>query len=569
MADTIQKGITITFRGDTAEFDKGVSKINGELKSLKDETKLLNKELKLDPNNFDKLSQKLTNLKSQEKLLKEELDAYNQAMAQMDKNSKEFENTEKKARNLQIQLGYVTKEIDKLGGNQVSLALNTLGKQFDDVGSKISGLGQKFSGLSAAASGLLAGFGKLSYDVVKSADDINTLAKQTGLSTDTLQVFGQMADLVDVDLNTLSKSALNLTKNIDTKNAQENYKKLGVSIKDLDGNYRKTEDILFDTIKALQKVDDETERSLIANDLFGKSYSQLGSILNDTSVDLEKIRTQVEENGVILSQDELNKLNAVNDNIDTFKMTLSGMGTTLVSEFQEPLKNVTDKLVILANKVKEFMGSLSTEQKERILTIIGIVAGIAPLLLIVGSAISTIGTILGALGTIVSTITTIWGAFNAILSANPIGVVIIVVGALIAVIALLVKHWDEVKQKVMEVWEQFKQTEFVQTLIEWFDLLIEKVQAVVEWFRNLFDWVGNVISKVGEFFSSGIEKVVGWFSSGGFGNAGAYASGGYGTLELNTTINVNNNGSNLSPLDAQQFGRQIVEYVNDKLGRRI
>jgi TP901 family phage tail tape measure protein len=43
------------------------------------------------------------------------------------------------------------------------------------------------------------------------------------------------------------------------------------------------------------------------------------------------------------------------------------------------------------------------------------------------------------------------GIFNAVMSANPIALIIIGVAALIAVIVLLVKNWDKVKDKVMAV----------------------------------------------------------------------------------------------------------------------
>lgn len=569
MAESIAKGITIVLRGETAEFDKGVSKINSELKGLKKETKLLNGELKFDPYNVEKLTQKMKLLKDQEKLLNEELDAYNQAMQKMDVNSDEFKEAEKKVRSLNVELKNVKLTIDKLGGNEVGVKLKALGNNLTKVGDNITKLGNGFKLLSGTASAMLLSYGKMSLDLSKYADDINTMAKQTGLGTDTLQAFGQMASLIDVDLNTLSKSAVYLTKNLDSKKAVNTYKQLGVAIKDANGNYRNTEDILFDTLSALQQVEDETKRSMLANDLFGKSYSELGAILNDASVDLSSIKDQVKENGVILSQDELDKLNEVNDNIDKFKMAVSGIGTSLVADFQEPIANITGKLVELAKKVKEFVGGLSTKQKESILKILGVVASISPILLVVGGAISSVGKAITNINTLMTTLGPMVSTLFTTLTTNPLAMVVVGVVALTSAVVWLYENFDEVKAKVSEVWEKFKQTEFVQNLIDIFNTLKETLDNVIESIKGVFNWIGDTIGKVGEFMNSGINKIVGWFSSGGFGNMGAYASGGYGTLELSTTINVNNNGANLSPYQAQAFGRQIVEYVNDKLGRRI
>lgn len=605
MADSIYKGITITFRGDTTEFDKGVSKIDSELKDLKAETKLLNRELKLDPNNFDKLSQKLTGLQKQEGLLKEKLDAYNQAMKEAEIGSKAFEDAQKQARELQIELAYVEKAIDRLGGNKVSLAINVMAKELENAGKKVEDLGKKFAGLSTACAGIITAFGKLSYDVVKSADDINTLSKQTGLSTDTLQAFGQMADLIDVDLNTLSKSAVYLTKNLDNKTTLNAYKKLGVAVKDNNGNFRATEDILFDTLKALQRVEDETTRNMIASDVFGKSYSALGSIINDVGVDLDDVTESIKKNGRILSKDELTALNDVNDSIDTMKIKASALGTSLVAEFKEPIATLVDNVSKLFDKVIEFVNSLSTEQKQKILNVIVIIASISPILIVIGKTIGLVATAFSTLSNVVGFLVTTFKGLKALFVADPIGMTITAIMALVAVVIYLYNNCEgfrdlvnrigaylkdiflsildkvktafdnvatfvqDTRDKMASMWEQFKQTEFAQTFIDIFNKVKEAIEGVIEALKSVYNWFGSVISRVGDFFASGISKVAGWFGSGGFGNAGAFASGGYGTLELQTTINVNNNGANISSLQAQQFGRQIVEYVNDKLGRRI
>lgn len=610
MATTVEKGITITFRGDTTQFDKGISTINGELKTLKSDMKLLNRELKLDPTNIDKLSQKFKALQNQEKLIKEEIDSYKQAMKGLDSSSEEFKKMSDKVRGLQVDLEYCRKEMDKLGGNQMSVVLNGLSDKFEKIGSSVTKLGNSLAPLSAVASGVLASFGKLSVDTVRTADDINTLAKQTNLSTDTLQIFGQMADLIDVDLKSLSKSALTVTKNLDNKNALSTWEKLGVSVKDSTGSYRNVEDILFDTVSALQKIEDETERSILANEVFGKSYSNLGSILNDTTFDLNELRSQVDANGVILSSDELNALNDINDDLDTFKMTLSGIGTSIVADLKEPLKSVTSSLTTLATKIKEVVSAMSPQTKETILKIISAIAIASPILLAVGTAISTISKVLGTISTVLNVLFPVIQAIGTFLAtANPIGLVVTGLAILIPLfmtlyercegfrdiinkigsflrdvftgavqgvsdaISSLCQWFKDTWSAVGDLWNKMQQTEFIRNLTGAFESLRDTLMSVVEWLKSTFDWLGSVVEKVGDFFASGISSVGdfigGIFDSGGFGNNGAYQSGGYGTLEFATTINITNNGANLTSAEAQRFGRQIVEYVNEKLGRRV
>lgn len=49
----------------------------------------------------------------------------------------------------------------------------------------------------------------------------------------------------------------------------------------------------------------------------------------------------------------------------------------------------------------------------------------------------------------------IQSVLNVVMTANPIGLVITAIAALIGVVALLVKHWDKVKAALMSAWEWF------------------------------------------------------------------------------------------------------------------
>ena len=49
------------------------------------------------------------------------------------------------------------------------------------------------------------------------------------------------------------------------------FAELGVSLTDADGNTRAVNEIFYDTIEALSKVENETDRDTLAMSLFGKS----------------------------------------------------------------------------------------------------------------------------------------------------------------------------------------------------------------------------------------------------------------------------------------------------------
>ena len=82
-------------------------------------------------------------------------------------------------------------------------------------------------------------------------------------------------------------------------------------------------------------------------------------------------------------------------------------------------------------------------------------------------------------------------ALNAAMSANPIGLVIVAIAALIAIGVLLYRNWDTIREKVLALWGSFS----------------EKFPAIAEIVRNYIGQVIEIWEKVKKTFSSIIDFV--------------------------------------------------------------
>lgn len=112
----------------------------------------------------------------------------------------------------------------------------------------------------------------------------------------------------------------------------------------------------------------------------------------------------------------------------------------------------------ISNLIGWFAG-LDEGTKRTIITILGIVAAVGPVLMILGKVVGAIGTMIGTfskLKTAWGAVTTVSNLFNASLLANPITWVIAGIMALIAAIVLLWKNWDTVSQWLSDSWEWIK-----------------------------------------------------------------------------------------------------------------
>lgn len=171
----------------------------------------------------------------------------------------------------------------------------------------------------------LVGIKDVIADSVKDAaaygDEINTLSKKTGLSTQTLQQFDYMSELIDVDLNTITGSLTKLTRNMESaKNgtgaAAEAFDTLGVSVTDEEGKLRNNQEVWAETIDALGQIENSTERDALAMQIFGKSAQDLNPLIMAGADTLKELQKEAENTGYVLDTDTLDTLNDVQEGFD-------------------------------------------------------------------------------------------------------------------------------------------------------------------------------------------------------------------------------------------------------------
>lgn len=186
------------------------------------------------------------------------------------------------------------------------------------------------AGTTAVATGLSA----LTLKSALAADDLNTLAKQSGFSTADIQKWQYASDLIDVSIDDIVKSAGKMKKNMisTSKTTIAAWDQLGIKVKDGNGHLRNSTTVFYETLTALSKVQNETERDTLAMTLFGKSADSLAGIVDDGGAALQELAGKAEKAGVILSQDTLDSANALNDKVDTLKATVKGFAGKVGSE---------------------------------------------------------------------------------------------------------------------------------------------------------------------------------------------------------------------------------------------
>lgn len=180
------------------------------------------------------------------------------------------------------------------------------------------------------------------------ADEMNSMASVTGLSTDTLQTYKYMADLVDVSLDTVTGSLSKVTKNMysamkGTGDAADVWKELGVAIVDENGKMRKAEDVFNDTLTALSKIDNETERDAKAMKVLGKSAQDLNPLIEAGADKLNELSREAKESGYVMSGSALDALNRQQDAMDRLNKKVEATGNRFAAELAPSMEKAYTK----------------------------------------------------------------------------------------------------------------------------------------------------------------------------------------------------------------------------------
>ncbi|MBR5990946.1 MAG: phage tail protein [Bacilli bacterium] len=346
MADTF--GLKIGLEGE--------KQFKQQLKEIEQSFKVLGSEMKLVDSQFDKNDKSVEALTARNAVLKKSIvtqkDKIETLRSALDNASKSFGENDSRTKAWQTKLNEAQAElnkmerelkdnasaIDKLGDGFQDSAKNAdkFGDEVEEVGKKSDDAGSKFSSLGAIAGGIAAAlavaFAAVSAAAIKAgksliemtkegasyADNIITQSTVIGIATDKLQEYAYAAELVDVSLDTLTGS---MKKNImSMKSAASGsasysgaYEKLGISVKDANGNLRDSETVYWELIEALGEIENDTERDALAMTLLGKSAQDLNPLIETGSKKMQELAKEAHQAGYVLSDELLQAYGAFDD----------------------------------------------------------------------------------------------------------------------------------------------------------------------------------------------------------------------------------------------------------------
>lgn len=451
-------------------------------------------------------------------------------------------------------------KLDKLGA-----AFSNLGKRFGDLTSGIAASATRATTALGLLGASFAGLGYGAFSLVKNAADIggelDDMSFKLGIGVEALQEYRYAAKLAGLEQATLDTGIQKLGLNAaeaakGNKVLAKEFSRLGIRVKESNGQMRPTEKILDDTLVRLSKMKDPLQRNAAAFKLFGKSGVGLVQMLNGGVEGLRAARKEARELGIVMSQEAALAGAEFGDHLDRLTLRLQGFGTLLgvhllpvisqlvesfnewmsvnhklisstltewAAKFTRVLRALMDPTSEVRQGISRFFEVLQTGYSyiKPIVDLIGgpMIASLTALgIWIAGPAIYGITMMMAAL----LKLTAVTISFGAALLMNPIGVTIAAVALLAAGIAVLIKRWDEVKEYFTSGWDSVVAgfnvgfIEGIMELLRNFSPLVLISKAITECIdylfgTNLTDAGAAMIDSLWAGLASSMDGLKSWF----------------------------------------------------------
>lgn len=478
MASGRIRGITIEIDGDTKNLNKSLKDVDSQLSSTKTALKDVEKLLKLDPKNVELLDQKQKLLNTAIEATKDRLDQLKGALDQdltteeADALKREIIATEQSLADYESQAEDAAGATEDLGGDMKEAKGATEDAKEGWTESKAvlaelakEGLDKAAEACKKLAKALAGAVG----DSAEYADEILTMSTKYGMSTDSLQEFSYMAELVDTDLGTITGSMTKLTKAMGSDS--DVFAQLGVSIRNADGSMRSADAVFLDVIDALGQMESGVERDNVAMELFGKSAQELNPLIETGSAGIAAYAQEAHDMGAVLDEEALTSLGEMDDSFQRVEQA----GTALKNTIGTALAPVITQIAESIANLSAWFQSLDPNMQQTIITIVGLVAAIVPAIAVVAK--------------IVTTVQALSGVFSA-LSMGPAALVVAAIAAIIAIGVTLYQHWDEIKEWASNLWEGIVETfnNIKEAISEAWNNVKEKATEV---WNNITDWLSD------------------------------------------------------------------------------
>ena len=223
----------------------------------------------------------------------------------------------------------------------------SFGESFADISKKAVQIGTAVVGATTVAIG---GLTAMATKVSNNADEIDKMSQRLGMSREGYQEWDYVLSQAGVDINSIQTGMKSLVKNMDAvtegnKTATQNFEKLGISVYDSTGKLKNQEEMFNDTVLALQKMEDGTEKARLAQEVFGKQGQEMLPLLNGEAGSVEELKQKAHELGMVLNDETVDAGVSFKDTMDTLKRAGEGLFNSIAGSLMPIVEDFANMII--------------------------------------------------------------------------------------------------------------------------------------------------------------------------------------------------------------------------------
>lgn len=277
-------------------------------------------------------------------------------------------------------------------------------------------------------------------------------------------------------------------------------------------------------ITGLGKLDEQGESAVLVLDDLGlkgirqsnmlKSLGLASDLLADS---IDTANNAWEENTALVNEAETRY-----GTTESKLAMLRNSTQNLAASFGELLTPMLDSLNQLLQSLIRWLSGLSDKQKQVIVDILKIVATIGPVLLILGKLVKTVISVINIINTLKKVILVLKpaiAALNAVLAANPIGIIIMAVAALVAAFIYLWNNCEGFRKFWINLGKDIKKVfkDVIDWIVNAFNDVVDFFSSIGEWISELpgklWDWLTEIYNNIRNWGSDTLNNIVDWFTT--------------------------------------------------------
>lgn len=208
------------------------------------------------------------------------------------------------------------------------------------------------------------------FSVSKLGDSIDKGSQRMNMSAEQYQKWAYAMELSGSSIEELREGYNQMSGQISqavngTEESQKAFQRLGVNLKDAQGNLRSTGDIFEDVVVSLQSMDNATERTALAYKLFGESTSKLNPLLNNNANFLRDVVRTQDALGSQMSGSLVSASAKFQDAITTMKQGWQGFKNVLGETFMPVIQKVVVWITVAIAKISALLRVLFGIKKDK------------------------------------------------------------------------------------------------------------------------------------------------------------------------------------------------------------